>query len=180
VALHQAGLEDLTVLAEYPSLFEAPARVFAVPRALPRAFAVTGVRTSAGPPAFATVMDPDFDPSREVLLPPDAARPAPPGAAGAVHVESRHADRVTLVADLTRAGHVVLVDTHDPGWKATVDGRPAPVHQANLAFRAVAVPEGRHRIEFRYRPASVSWGAALSLAGLGMVAALGIRRRRRP
>jgi len=32
--------------------------------------------------------------------------------------------------------------------------------------RAVHVDAGRHRIEFRYRPGSVYWGAALSLLGL--------------
>jgi uncharacterized membrane protein YfhO len=34
------------------------------------------------------------------------------------------------------------------------------------AVRAVRTPAGRHRIEFRYRPPSVIWGAALTLVGL--------------
>ena len=82
----------------------------------------------------------------------------------------RH-DRVRIAADLERPGYVVLVDTYDPGWKATVDGRRAPVLRANAAFRAVPVGAGRHVVEMVYRPLSVIVGAALSaaaaLVGLG-------------
>jgi hypothetical protein len=177
VALHREGLGDLSLVAEHPSLFEEPLRVFAVPGALPRAYAVAGVRLGGGPSAFATLIDPAFDPSQEVLLPPGSAEPAPPGPAGGVRIASRRADHVSLEAEMGRAGHVVLVDAYDPGWRATVDGRPAAVHQANLAFRAVAVPAGRHRIELRYRPRSATWGAALALAGLAVAAVSSWRRR---
>ena len=55
----------------------------------------------------------------------------------------------------------------ESGWLVTVDGRPARLERANLAFRAVAVPEGRHRVEFVYGPAvvgPVTWISAVSLA----------------
>ena len=61
-----------------------------------------------------------------------------------------------LEAELSQAGYVVLVDGYDPGWRATIDGRGVPVLRANVAFRAVAVPPGRHVIEYRYRPTSVA------------------------
>ena len=52
-------------------------------------------------------------------------------------------------------GHVVLLDTFYPGWHAEVDGREQPIRAADLAFRAVAVPPGRHTVRFFYRPTSV-------------------------
>jgi uncharacterized membrane protein YfhO len=69
----------------------------------------------------------------------------------------------------------VVADTYDPGWKATVDGRDAPLLRANLAFRAVPVDAGRHTVEMRYRPAAVVIGLAISgltamVAGAALVA----------
>jgi uncharacterized membrane protein YfhO len=58
-----------------------------------------------------------------------------------------------------------LTDVYYPGWTASVDGTAVPIHRANYAFRAVAVPPGRHVVEFHYRPASVRYGLLLSLAG---------------
>jgi uncharacterized membrane protein YfhO len=64
-----------------------------------------------------------------------------------------------------------LTDVIYPGWTVRVDDRPATIHRANFAFRAVSVPAGRHRVEFVYRPASVFWGAVLGgVAGLALVA----------
>jgi uncharacterized membrane protein YfhO len=58
---------------------------------------------------------------------------------------------------------VVLADIHNPGWIATIDGREAPILRANCALRAVAVPEGKHEILYRYRPASLRRGRVVSL-----------------
>jgi hypothetical protein len=56
-----------------------------------------------------------------------------------------------------------LADTYDPGWRVYVDGEVRPMHLANATFRAVAVPAGQHLVEFRYEPASLRRGAALTL-----------------
>ena len=58
---------------------------------------------------------------------------------------------------------------------------PTPVARANVAFRAVTVPAGRHRIVFDYAPASVRTGAAIAGAALLLIlgwTALAERRRR--
>ena len=53
-----------------------------------------------------------------------------------------------------------------PGWVATVDGKPAPIHEAYTFLRGVVVEAGRHRVDMRYRPKSVYWGGALTALGL--------------
>jgi hypothetical protein len=60
--------------------------------------------------------------------------------------------RVSLSARLQCAGFLVLTDTWYPGWRATVDGRETPIHEAYGALRGVVVPAGAHTVEFRYRP----------------------------
>jgi uncharacterized membrane protein YfhO len=72
----------------------------------------------------------------------------------------------------------VLSDQYFPGWRATVDGAPASIVRANYAFRLVEVPRGRSVVEFRYAPASVPIGAAVSGATLVGLAVL-LRRTRR-
>ena len=80
-----------------------------------------------------------------------------------------------------RRQFLVLSDSYYPGWEAEVDGVPVPIHRANMAFRAVVVPEGKHTVEFRYRPDSFYYGAGVSaftlVAGSVFVAAATRRRR---
>lgn len=64
------------------------------------------------------------------------------------------------------AGLLRLADLWYPDWKVTVDGRPAELLRADHALRAVAVPAGRHRVEFRYESPSVRQGMVLSLASV--------------
>ena len=52
------------------------------------------------------------------------------------------------------------------GLLAVVDGEPAEIHRANGLFRAVAVPEGTHTVEFTYRSFPLMVGGAVSLVSL--------------
>lgn len=49
-------------------------------------------------------------------------------------------------------GWTVLDDLDAPGWRASIDGRDAPIHRANGLFRAVCVPAGNHRLVFSFHP----------------------------
>jgi uncharacterized membrane protein YfhO len=84
-------------------------------------------------------------------------------------------DRLVADVQLSQPGYLVTTDGYDPGWKASVDGRPASLLRANVAFRAVPVPAGTHRVEQVYRPRSVSAGLAIS--GLALLAGVAIASR---
>jgi hypothetical protein len=78
------------------------------------------------------------------------------------------------------SGYLLVLDSYADDWQATVDGRPATVARADGLFRAVHLPEGRHRVEFIYRPQALVWGtaitAAASLAAIALLLLPGSRR----
>lgn len=63
-----------------------------------------------------------------------------------------HANRVTINVESERDAWLLLADVDYPGWSASVDGQPAPIFRANLAFRAVQIPPGAHSVIFSYQP----------------------------
>ncbi|MGH2353628.1 MAG: hypothetical protein ACRDI2_17875, partial [Chloroflexota bacterium] len=85
-------------------------------------------------------------------------------AAGRVRVVRYTDERVVLDVNATRPAWLFLADTFDPSWRAYVDGAPRPIHLANALFRTVAVPAGRHTVEFRYESAPVRRGALITVA----------------
>jgi hypothetical protein len=182
VAFDPAALGGLPVAAESSSLFVEPLRLLRVPGSFAKAYAVDGVRPAREPDSLTILSDPRFDPRHEVVLAADVdAGAAVPGFAAEARVVRRTTNEVEVDAALTAPGVLVLVEAFRPGWVATVDGAPAEVLRANVLFRAVRLAGGRHRVLFRYRPASVPWGAATTVAcaAAGLVSA-GSRRRARP
>jgi len=144
------------------------------PNALPRA-------RLAGRPVYAADRDEAIEGLRRLgpellnrLVVEDPAKPLDPTAeaAGAATIETDLPERVVVKVDAETPSYLVLADTFDPGWTATVDGRPAPIVPAYVAFRAVYVDKGRHTVEFRYRPAGFMLGLAISMGGILIAAAL--------
>jgi hypothetical protein len=59
---------------------------------------------------------------------------------------------VQVAVDTPRAGFLVLNDVWHPWWFGTVDGKPADIFRANVLFRAIEVPAGRHVVRFEFKP----------------------------
>lgn len=71
-------------------------------------------------------------------------------------------------------GLLVIGETWDRGWSASVDGRAARPLRVNYNALALALDAGSHRVLLHHRPRGFS--AGLGLAGLGLLA-LGLLRR---
>jgi hypothetical protein len=77
--------------------------------------------------------------------------------------------------DVEAAGPALLIAsvTYDRDWRATVDGRAAPIAQINLSHQGVVVGPGRHRVAFRYSNPYLKIGFVVSiLAALALAFAV--------
>ncbi|HWI05086.1 MAG TPA: YfhO family protein, partial [Acidimicrobiales bacterium] len=75
---------------------------------------------------------------------------------------------------------VVVAEAWFPGWEAKVDGRKAPLVEADGGFLGVPVDAGSHVVTLEYhRPAAAVLGRVVTLATLLTVAVLALRGRRR-
>ncbi|MFI0608508.1 MAG: hypothetical protein ACH37Z_11565 [Anaerolineae bacterium] len=137
--------------------------------------------------ALARLRDPDFPVFSHVLLHDGA--PANPAAEGALASSAPApgsdvalADRGTgFVSARTQSGApgwLVFSEVHDPGWRAWVDGAPAPVLRADLALVAVPVPAGEHEVLLRYTAPWVWRGIGVGLLGLALWLGLVVTGRR--
>jgi hypothetical protein len=159
------------------------ARVLFNPRATPRALVASHVDVAAGEGReVAAVGDPAFDPRKDAVV-GSGARAVPRAGRGTVRVTHEGNALVRLRATLGKASLVVLDDAWAPGWKVTIDGRPASALRADVVLRGVVVPAGTHTIRWSYEVPGLHAGAALS--GIGLLGLLGwggwliVRARRR-
>jgi len=114
---------------------------------------VTFTQSDSGRQAVDTLrqMSPS-DLARAALLGPEidpAAPAAGPGAGRVVRVQ-RTANDLVYTLDVDRPGVFVVADTYFRGWSATVNGNPVAISRANLAFKAVLVPEGRVELKLHF------------------------------
>ena len=58
---------------------------------------------------------------------------------------------------------------YSKGWNVYVDGAEAPYFRANFILRAMVVPAGNHKIEFKFEPKSYFFGEKISFAGSALL-----------
>lgn len=132
-------------------------------RAMPRAFVVP--EASPMPPrdrALGALLATDL--RRQVLLEGWDGGPTADtaGRATAATIREYRPNRVTIDLAPGAAGFLVLADVWFPGWTCRVDGVARPVYRADFLFRAVELPAGARRAEFRFVPLSYALGKWVS------------------
>lgn len=130
---------------------------------------------------FAALYHPDFDPHEYVIFEtaPDVrlSDVQSPSSASNVAVTYYLNRTIRLQAAMATDGFVVLSEKYYPGWKAYVDGKPAPIYKANYTFQAVMVPKGEHEVTFAFQPTQFVLGFSITmLTGVALAGAFILRR----
>jgi hypothetical protein len=92
-----------------------------------------------------------------------------------LHVDEQNS---SATIDVEAAGSTLLIAavTRHKYWEASVDGLPTEIAPADIAFQAIPVPAGKHRLELRYRNPLITAGAAISAATLLLLLMMVMRR----
>jgi hypothetical protein len=103
------------------------------------------------------------------------------GGAGTISVLSDTGDAIELEVVADGAGFVVVAESIQTDWVATLDGEPVPILDADHAFGAIAVPKGTHTIELAHvapgAPAGSIISASAVLLSLSMLGIAAVRAR---
>jgi hypothetical protein len=147
------GNAYLYELAEPPSYANAPSQVTVVP---------------GSDEQIAAMQNPVFNPASQAIL--SEALPASiTSQLGGQPAQLKFdlvrddPDHEAFQVQLDKNSLVTFSEVVFPGWKAFLDGQPAPLFTADHVFRAVYVPAGSHQVEFSYQP---FWAKPFLAAGL--------------
>jgi len=154
------------------------------PDVLPRATLVTAYHVAASPHAILdSVAAGRNDSANLTWLERDPGLTLGPASGGRATITRYRLNDVAVDVDAPAPALLRLADLWYPDWKATVDGKPADILRADYLLRAVPVPAGRHRVEFRFESKAVRTGMQLSIASallaLALIAAGALWARRR-
>ncbi len=178
----------MTMLRERPDLqlVSGPSRIrtYLVPAPLPRAAFLpsSAVLTLDEAETRRRLRDPAYDVGSHVMLSSDvppsanAASETPsaavPAAAPAVAYERPTSDEILVRVRATESGVLRVLESWDPGWRATANGIPVDVRRADYAFLGVALPAGDYEVHLTYSTPGAGTGIGISLASLFILAAL--------
>jgi hypothetical protein len=141
---------------------------------------------------LATILNPRFDVKRAALFDTSAKVRAATGVQTlpeplAVTTKVSHYEpgkvRIDLSAPAPAGASLVVSENYYPGWKATVDGRPAPIGRADYTFIGVELPAGARSVALDFTSPTYERGKVITwiaiVVGLLMLAAGTWRDRRR-
>ncbi len=124
-----------------------------------------------------------FDPESMVLIESESASkisPSQPVASvetrgnpdsiSTIAIDKLSDEQIELSTESDFNGYLVVADQYYPGWHASLDGLDMPILRANYIQRAIALPAGKHKVVFSYKPESYRLGLLISSIALGLLA----------
>jgi len=79
--------------------------------------------------------------------------------AASITVAEHHPNYLKYESQSQSDGLAVFSEIYyEKGWKASIDGKEAPILRADYVLRALNVPAGKHTIEFRFEPEAYTTG----------------------
>jgi hypothetical protein len=152
--------------------FDGPIRAYENRQVGPRIFIAGTARTEPDDrAALGFLLDPHLDLTRVAVVDRDPGPLGGNAVTGEATIKSSLLNRIQVDVQSSGPALLVLGELFAPGWRATVDGQPAPIVRTDLIYRGVRVPGGAHEVTFRYTTPGLRTGLGLTL-GAGLVIAI--------
>lgn len=103
-----------------------------------------------------------LEPAHRFASAPPVSPAAPPETSATTSILMDTPGFIEIAVTAPSDGVLVHVESLAPGWSATVDGKSSSLYRVNRLFKGVWVPQGEHRVAFRYRPWPLYLGVAVS------------------
>jgi len=84
--------------------------------------------------------------------------------AASIQLVSNDNDKISYTSSSSVNGFGVFSEVYyQAGWKATIDGNPAPIIRTNYVLRGLNIPAGKHKIEFVFEPQGYITGNKITI-----------------
>ncbi|MFN3753675.1 YfhO family protein [Flavobacterium sp.] len=80
-----------------------------------------------------------------------------------IKLEEHKPNYIKYTSTNSNDGFAVFSENYYQGWKATIDGKETDILRVDYVLRGLAVPKGKHTIEFKFEPQVVKTGSTIAL-----------------
>jgi membrane protein YfhO len=107
-------------------------------------------------PKITAVVNKDF--KKDISFTPQ------PDSSAKIQLVKNDNDKITYTSESTTNQFAVFSEVYyKAGWRAFVDGKEYPIIKTDYVLRGLALPAGKHNIEFRFEPQGYMKGKSLTL-----------------
>jgi hypothetical protein len=158
-----------TALPHFQPSFQSPDYfIMENPSALPRAFVPESVATIADDQEQVQKLTaPDFNPRKTAYV--ETPLTLPEDCRGSAKIKEETPTHIVVEAQMETPGLLVLADSYNNGWKATLNRKPVPILRTDYALRGVALPSGSTVVDFNYDSDAVERAFKLFMLALGII-----------
>jgi uncharacterized membrane protein YfhO len=80
-----------------------------------------------------------------------------------IKLEEHKPNYIKYTSSNSNDGFAVFSENYYEGWKATIDGKETDILRVDYVLRGLAIPKGKHTIEFKFEPQVVKTGSTIAL-----------------
>ncbi len=136
--------------------------------ALPRAYFVDSVANKPALEILNSVKNNSFDPKHTAFVEGENLHVEFSDSTAYANITSYKNELIAMDVNASGNNFLFVGNTFTKGWKAEIDGQETKIYKANHGFLGIIVPNGKHKVEFKFAPTSfyITKYLALGLSGI--------------